>query len=116
LIVEASLRVYEENVEESARTLGANGFQVFWYVTLPLIRPGVIAAAIFAFIISLTQFTVSYFLFSGKTLPLPIWIYQAIYMRQDPLTSVVSVFLVLTAIIAVFGLERLVGVRRIIGS
>ena len=49
LTVGASLSVYEEDVEEAARSLGANAAQTFWHITLPLIRPGIIAGAVFAF-------------------------------------------------------------------
>ena len=43
LSVSASLKVYEEEVEEAARSLGANPLRTLWHITLPLIRPGILA-------------------------------------------------------------------------
>lgn len=115
LTVGASLSVYEEDVEEAARSLGANPTQTFWHITLPLIRPGIIAGAVFAFITSFTQFTISFFLSFGIN-PLPIWLYDFISLGHDPLLSSISVFLIAMTFLVVFVLERLIGVRRIFGS
>ena len=115
LTVGASLAVYEESVEEAARSLGANAAQTFWYVTLPLIRPGLIGGLVFAFITSLTQFTISYFLSTGVH-PLPVWLYDFISLGHDPLLATISVVLIAAAFAVVFIIERLVGVRRVFAS
>jgi putative spermidine/putrescine transport system permease protein len=116
LSVSASLKVYEEEVEEAARSLGANPLQTFWYITLPLIRPGIFAGAVFAFVTSFTNFTVSFFLSSGSAKPMPIWIYELIMNGHNPLLAAVSVFLVAMTVGVVIVLERLVGLRRIVGT
>jgi putative spermidine/putrescine transport system permease protein len=112
--VGASLRVYEEDIEEAARTLGANAAQTFWHVTLPLIRPGVVAGAIFAYIISFTNFTVSFFLSLTGSKPIPVWIYEMLVNGPDPLLSALSVFLIVMSLAVLIAIDRLVGVRRII--
>jgi putative spermidine/putrescine transport system permease protein len=48
--VTVSLQGLRSNVEEAARLLGANPWQTFWHITLPLIKPGLLAGGIFAFI------------------------------------------------------------------
>jgi len=116
LSVSASLKVYEEDVEEAARSLGANPLQTFWHITLPLIRPGIFAGAMFAFITSFTNFTVSFFLSSGSVKPMPIWIYEFIMNGHNPLLAAISVFLVAMTVGVVIVLERLVGLRRIVGT
>ncbi len=116
LTVGASLAVYEEDVEEAARSLGANAWQTLWHVTLPLIRPGIIAGAVFAFITSFTQFTISFFLSFGSATPLPIWLYDFISHGHDPLLAAISVFLIALTFVVVFVLERLIGIRRIFAS
>jgi putative spermidine/putrescine transport system permease protein len=115
LTVTASLKVYEEQVEEAARSLGAGPVQTFWYITLPLIRPGIIAGAVFAFITSFTQFTISFFLSFGRTIPLPMWLYDFISHGHDPLLASISVFLIAMTFIVALALERLVGLYRIFG-
>ena len=116
LSVTASLKVYEEEVEEAARSLGANPLQTFWHITLPLIRPGIFAGAVFAFVTSFTNFTVSFFLSSGSVKPMPIWIYEFIMNGHNPLLAAISVFLVAMTVGVVIILERLVGLRRIVGT
>ena len=115
--VTASLKLYEEDVEEAAESLGANAFQTFWYhYTLPLIRPGILAGAIFAFIASFTNFTVSFFLSIGSAKPIPIWIYERIVYGYDPLVAALSVLLVSITLVLLLVLERLIGIRRIVGA
>jgi putative spermidine/putrescine transport system permease protein len=116
LTVGASLEVYEQDLEEAAMGLGANPVQTFFLVTLPLIRQGIIAGAIFAFVTSFTQFTVTFFLYSGATKPLPMWIYEIVVMSVDPLLAVVSILLIALAIVVVVVLSKLVDVRRLFGG
>jgi putative spermidine/putrescine transport system permease protein len=81
-----------------------------------LIQAGILAGAIFAFITSFTQFTVTFFLYSGATKPLPMWVYEYIIMRLDPLLAVMSIFLIVLTLVVVFTLDKLVGLRRIVGA
>ena len=116
ICVGASLRVYEEEVEEAARSLGANAAQVFWHITLPLIRPGIFAGAVFAFVSSFTNFPVSFFLSLGSAKPIPIWIYEFIVNGHNPLLAAISVVLVLLTVVLIVFLERAFGFRRILGT
>ena len=116
LTVGASLEVYERQLEEAAMGLGAGPFQTFFLVTLPLIRQGIIAGAIFAFVTSFTQFTVTFFLYSGATKPLPMWVYEIVVMSLDPLLAVISILLIALAVVVVVALSKLVDVRRLFGS
>ncbi len=116
LTVGASLEVYEQNLEEAAQELGADPVRTFFLVTLPLIRQGIIAGAIFAFVTSFTQFTVTFFLYSGATKPLPMWIYEIVVMSIDPLLAVISILLIALAILVVLALSKLVDVRRLFGG
>jgi putative spermidine/putrescine transport system permease protein len=116
LTVGASLEMYERELEEAATGLGANAVQTFLRVTLPLIRPGIIAGAIFAFVTSFTQFTVTFFLYSGATKPLPMWVYEIVVMSLDPLLAVISIFLIVFAVVVVVVLSKLVDVRRLFGG
>lgn len=55
--------------------LGANELTTFWKVTFPLILPGVLAAAVLAFSLSIDDFVITNFV-SGTTNTFPIWIYS----------------------------------------
>jgi molybdate transport system permease protein len=71
----------EPNIEAAARTLGASEWRVFWTVTLPMAKAGVIAATVLAFARSLGEFGATLMLagnIAGKTQTIPIAIYFAI--------------------------------------
>jgi putative spermidine/putrescine transport system permease protein len=116
LTVGASLEMHQADLEEAAMGLGAGPIQTFFRITLPLIRPGIVAGAIFAFVTSFTQFTVTFFLFSGATKPLPMWVYEYIVMSLTPLLAVISILLIALALVVVIVLSKLIDVRRLFGG
>src|SRR5437762_7541477 len=70
--VTATLTHFDLALEEAAQSLGAHPIRAFLEVTLGVIKPGVVAGAIFAFAISFDNFTLSLFLTSSRLTPLPI--------------------------------------------
>lgn len=105
----------DPNVELAARSLGANPWNAFRRVTLPLVRPGVVAGAVFAFILSFDDVTVALFLSGPAATTLPVRIYTYIDQNYDPLVTAVSSILVLTAGVMLIAVERTVGVGRLFG-
>jgi spermidine/putrescine transport system permease protein len=75
--VKARLAGFDRNLEEAAMDLGANELVTFWKITFPLILPGVLAAALLAFSLSIDDFVITNFV-SGTTNTFPIWIYGVI--------------------------------------
>jgi spermidine/putrescine transport system permease protein len=73
--VKARLAGFDRRLEEAAMDLGANELVTFWKVTFPLILPGVMAAALLAFSLSIDDFVITNFV-SGTTNTFPIWIYS----------------------------------------
>jgi putative spermidine/putrescine transport system permease protein len=107
----AVLADFDRRIEEGAASLGASPARVFAEVTLPLIRPGIIAGGIFAFIVSFDQFPISLFLVTPNRETLPIVMFN--YMKFDldgtiAAASMVSILLALTVVLAI---DRLVGLR-----
>ena len=72
--VKARLAGFDRRLEEAAMDLGANEFVTFWKVTFPLIFPGIMAAALLAFSLSIDDFVITNFV-SGTTNTFPIWVY-----------------------------------------
>jgi putative spermidine/putrescine transport system permease protein len=93
-LVMASLTEYDISIEQAARNLGAGRLRVFFAITLPLIRPGVIAGAIFAFILSFDELVVTLFLAGPSTQTLPIRIYNYVEFASTPIISAVSTCLI----------------------
>lgn len=104
LVVLASLRGVAGELEEVARTLGANSWQRFWYVVFPVISPGIIAASLIVFAFTFGAFEVPFLL--GKTYPtiLPVMAYNEyrdLDLAARPLAMAINILIaVVTAFIA----------------
>jgi len=74
LIVSTRLYGFDRTLETAGEDLGASPLKVFWYITLPLLAPGVAGAALFVFTLSMDEFLITYFV-SGQrvTLTMHIW-------------------------------------------
>ena len=101
-------------IEEAAATQGASPWQVFRYITLPLITPGVLAGAAFAFIISFDNVSVSLFLVNQKTPTLPLAIMNYVEYNFDPSVAAISTTMVALSLAVAWLVERMVGLRRIL--
>lgn len=107
----AVLHNFDRRVEEAAAVLGASPLRVFFEVTLPLIRPGVIAGGIFAFIVSFDQFPISLFLVlpNGETLPVVLFNYMKFDL--DGAIAAASMVSIVMALSVVIVLEKLIGLK-----
>ena len=105
----ARLRRTQGSLIEAAMDLGANGFQVFRDITLPLISTSVVAGAMLAFALSFDEVIVTTFT-AGAQNTLPLWIFGAIRLGQRlPEVNVVVSFVILVTIIPVLIAARLTG-------
>jgi putative spermidine/putrescine transport system permease protein len=107
----AVLHNFDRRLEEAAAALGANPAQVFGEVTLPLIRPGVIAGGIFAFVVSFDQFPVSLFLVEPNGETLPVVLFNYIKFDLDGAIAAASMVSIAMALLVVVLLECSIGLR-----
>jgi putative spermidine/putrescine transport system permease protein len=110
----ASLAGLDTAVEEAARVLGANGFEAFRLVTLPLIQPGLVSGALFAFITSLDNVPVTIFLIGANQTTLPVLIFSSVEMGIDPSVAAVSALLIVATGIILLIAERGAGFHRFV--
>jgi spermidine/putrescine transport system permease protein len=101
LTVRARLEGLDLHIEEAAMDLGANQWTTLRRVTLPLIAPGIAAAALLAFAISLDDFVVTNFT-AGQTVTFPLFIYGAARQGVPPQVNVVATGLLFLVIILLF--------------
>jgi spermidine/putrescine transport system permease protein len=87
--VRSRLIGFDRSLEEAAQDLGANGFQTFMRVTLPLIAPGVLAAALLAFALSVDDFVITNFN-AGSTITFPLFIWGAARVATPPQINVIA--------------------------
>jgi spermidine/putrescine transport system permease protein len=99
--VKARLAGFDRRLEEAAMDLGANEWSTFWRVTFPLILPGVMAAAMLAFSLSIDDFVITNFV-SGTTNTFPMWVYGIIKNALPAQINVIGsiVFLFAVAVVA----------------
>jgi spermidine/putrescine transport system permease protein len=93
LIVAARLQGLDRSLERAASDLGANAFQRFFRIVLPLIAPAIFAGALFAFTMSLDEFVITYFVI-GAQITLPIYIYTQIKFGITPAINAVATILI----------------------
>ena len=87
--VRSRLIGFDRNLEEAAQDLGANGFQTFMRVTLPLIAPGVLAAALLAFALSVDDFVITNFN-AGSTVTFPLFVWGAARVAIPPQINIIA--------------------------
>ncbi len=112
--VTATLEGIDPELENAARVLGASGPVAFFTVTLPLIRPGVVAGALFSFIVSFDNVPVSIFLLGAGQMTLPVKIFTAIEYGVDPSIAAVSTMLIVLTGLALAAAERWIGFHRFV--
>jgi putative spermidine/putrescine transport system permease protein len=96
--VSASLSSIDPRLEQAALGLGATPCGTFWQVTLPLIRPGVLVGALFAFITSFDELVVALFLSGSGAVTLPRRMWDDLRFQIEPTIAAVSTLtIVLTA-------------------
>jgi spermidine/putrescine transport system permease protein len=101
LPIRARLRSVDLSVYEAAADLGANEWVIFRRITLPLLAPGIVAGALLAFIISLDDFIVSYFLTGAGGTTLPVYIFGMIRNAITPGVNALSTLLLVVSVIIV---------------
>jgi spermidine/putrescine transport system permease protein len=101
LPIRARLRSVDLAVYEAAADLGANEWVIFRRITLPLLAPGIVAGALLAFIISLDDFIVSYFLAGAGGTTLPVYIFGMIRNAITPGVNALSTLLLLVSVVIV---------------
>ena len=99
LTVRARLRGFDWTLEEAAMDLGASPLRVFRSVTLPLIAPGVVAAALLAFVLSLDDFIITLFN-AGSEVTYPLYVYGARRAAFPPQINVMATALLVASLLA----------------
>jgi len=100
-------------LERAAASLGARPWRVFRRVTLPLLRPGLFAALLFAVIVSANEFVVSLFVSTRVTEILPVAMFTYVVNYTDPTMAALSTLFVAATFAAVFLADRLLHLARV---
>jgi spermidine/putrescine transport system permease protein len=101
VMVRARLRKLDPGLEEAARDLGATPWRAFQRVTLPLLMPAMIGAALMAFTISFDDFIVTFFTAGPGSTTLPLRVYSMVKSGVSPVINALSAVLVLMSMVLI---------------
>ncbi len=101
LVVIARLKKFDRTLEEAAYNLGANRFEVIWFITLKFLRPSIIGGAAIAFLMSFENFNTTVFLVGSKA-TLPINMYMQVRDGSTPVINAISFLLIVGASVFAF--------------
>lgn len=113
-LIVASLGMLDRSIEEAARNLGASAWSTFWHVTLPRMRAGIVAAAIFSFVISFENLEVSVLLVTPGSTTLPIAMLQYLEFEMDPTLAAASAIQIAIVAILLLVSDRYVKLSRVV--
>lgn len=110
LTVRARIRGFDWTLEQAAQDLGATPFMSFRKITLPLILPGIMAAALLAFALSIDDFIITFFN-AGSTVTFPLQIFGASRVSIPPQINVLATAILLVTV-SMLGIGTIAGSRR----
>jgi len=93
LVICAALKGFDRNLERAASSAGAGPLRTFLWVTFPVLRPGILVAALFAFLHSFNEAVVAIFIAGRDAVTLPKKMFESIRLESDPIIAVVSTLL-----------------------
>lgn len=112
ITVTATLSTYDTNLTRAAHSLGASGASAFFRVTLPMILPGVISGAIFAFATSFDEVVVALFLTAAEQRTLPVQMFSGIRDQINPTIMAAATMLLALSVLLFAALAVLTRKRR----
>jgi len=112
----ATLALSDLSIEDAARGLGATPFYTFRTVTLPLMRPGIISAALLSFITSFNNVPLSLLLQSREFRTFPVTMLDYVQQSYDPMIAAMSTLIMAGTVVIAIIAERTVGFAKIFGG
>jgi putative spermidine/putrescine transport system permease protein len=94
LILLSALQGVDVNLERAALSLGASRTRVFLKIIIPIALPGIMSAALFAFLASFDELIISLFLAGVRAQTLPVRIWNSLHLEIEPVIAAVSAFLI----------------------
>jgi len=104
----------DRTVEEAASSLGARPLTLLSKVTMPLMWPGIVAAALFSFVVSFGNLEISLFLVAPGETTLPIAVLQYLQWRIDPSVAAISVVQIVTVVVGLLLTDRFVPITKVV--
>ncbi len=98
VVIRARMAGFDRSLEEASYDLGASQWQTFWNVTLPYMKPGLVAGALLAFTLSLDDFVITFFTSGPGSTTFPIKIYSMVRFSVTPEVNAASTVLIVVTL------------------
>ncbi|MCC5910492.1 MAG: ABC transporter permease subunit [Clostridiaceae bacterium] len=95
-----------ESMEQQAKVLGANPIQIFLHITLPLIAPGLISAGSLVFIVSFSQYFLTFLIGGGRIITFPMMMFPYIQSGDRMMASSYSLVFILATLVVLVIMEK----------
>ncbi|MCE2983994.1 MAG: ABC transporter permease [Parachlamydia sp.] len=107
MVMLSKLQNFDFTLIEAAQDLGANTWTLTRRVLLPLLAPGLMAAGLLAFMLSIDDFVITFFVVGQGASTLPVYVYSMIKFGSTPIVNALSVLILLMTFIIIFFTQRL---------
>lgn len=108
-IMQTSFQLYGKSMEEQGRILGADNIQVFRYITVPLLKPGLIVSATMIYIISFSQYFITMLIGGGRIMTFSMLYFPYVQSGDRTITAVLSLVFLGSILLVLFVSNRLIG-------
>lgn len=113
-VTAVSAAAIDPRLDRAARSLGASPLRSFLTVTVPLMRPGILAALFLGAVISLGEVAVSVLVSGARTATVPVRIYSAVQVQMEPSVAAISSLLLLASVAVIALLDRFLNISRLL--
>lgn len=96
----------DPSLPRAAAVLGASPFRTLWYVTLPMVRPAIVSGAVFAFLVSFNNVSISMFVASPRTATLPVVIFNRVDYVPNPSVVAIAALMILATFVILLVLDK----------
>jgi putative spermidine/putrescine transport system permease protein len=115
-ITYARMQTADVTLEDAGKNLGAGRWQVFRYILLPYLMPGIIGGAAFAFLLSLDNLPTSLFTAPIIDVPMPVYLFRLLIYNIDPIVAPIATLQIILTLIILFIASKTIGTGELVGG
>lgn len=112
----ARMQTADITLEEAAKDLGAGRLQVFWYILLPYLLPGIIGGTAFAFLLSLDNLPTSLFTAPIIDVPMPVYLFRLLIYNINPIVAPIATLQIVLTLVVLLIASKTIGAEALVGE
>lgn len=112
ITVAAGVRELDSGIEVAAEVMGASRLRIFTTVVLPQLRPSLLSAGLFSFLMSFDELVISWFISGSQTTTLPVKMYSSVQTETSPILAAISTMLTVLSVVICIGAATATNLRK----